>query len=129
MLSLTSIGMTHVFSCHRLFEASDGAFIVSSSAYEPEAIEAIRRWFGERNQKVVLYGPLLPSASKTTAAAHEKKQSAQGNEIQEFLDTTLQTSGEKSLLYVSLFLTPYFAEYTDTFMTAVDLFRIRFLAH
>lgn len=71
------------------------------ASYEPEAVAAAKGWFGETGRPAYAVGPLLPSASKETAAANEGKQSVQSSEIQEFLDTTLKASGEKSLVYVS----------------------------
>ncbi len=70
------------------------------TSYEPEAVAAAKAWFAETDRPAYAVGPLLPSASKATAAANEKKQSAESSQIQEFLDATVKTSGEKSLVYV-----------------------------
>ena len=78
----------------------DGLFLITSQSYEPEAVAASKAWMAETGRHAYLAGPLLPSASKKTAAANEKKQSAEAAEIEAFLDETLKTSGEKSLLYV-----------------------------
>ena len=75
--------------------------MITPTSYEPEAVAAAKAWFAEKGRPAYAVGPLLPSASKATAQANEKKQSAEASEIQEFLDTTLTTSGEKSLVYVS----------------------------
>ena len=75
--------------------------MITPASYEPEAVAAARAWFAEKGRPAYAVGPLLPSASKATAQANEKKQSAEASEIQEFLDATLKTSGEKSLVYVS----------------------------
>ena len=84
-----------------MLEAADGAISITPTSYEPEAVAAMRTWFGETGRPVYAVGPLLPSASKEAAAANEKKQSGEGSQIQEFLDATLKSSGPKSLLYVS----------------------------
>ena len=84
----------------RNLEASDGLLMITPASYEPEAVAAARAWFAEKGRPAYAIGPLLPSASKATAQANEKKQSAEASEIQEFLDATLKTSGEKSLVYV-----------------------------
>lgn len=76
-------------------------FLTTAEPYEPEAVAAVRGWFGETGRPAYVCGPLLPPTS-ATAAAKEKQQSTEAVEIQEFLDTTLKTSGEKSLLYVRL---------------------------
>ena len=60
----------------------------------------MKEWYAESGRKVYLCGPILPSPSNEAAIANEIKQSPKGAEIQAFLETTLQTSGAKSLLYV-----------------------------
>lgn len=80
----------------------DGVFLFTPETYEPEAVAAMKGWFAETGRSAYVCGPLLPSASKATAAANEKRQSKEASEIQEFLDATLKTSGENSLLYVGL---------------------------
>ncbi len=80
-------------------ESCDGAFLITAEPYEPEAVAAVKGWFGKTGRPAYVCGPLLPPTS-TTATAKEKQQSTEAVEIQEFLDATLKTSGEKSLLYV-----------------------------
>ncbi|CDO72778.1 hypothetical protein BN946_scf184994.g31 [Trametes cinnabarina] len=84
---------------HEIVESSDGMLLTSPASYEPEAVEAVSAWLGETGRPVYVCGPLLPAGSK--AVSNEKKQSRQGAEITAFLDQTLQTSGERSLLYIS----------------------------
>ena len=84
-----------------MLESLSGAMLITTNSYEPEAVAATKAWYAETGRHAYLVGPLLPTASKGTAAANEKKQSAEAGEIQAFLDETLKTSGEKSLLYVS----------------------------
>lgn len=79
----------------------DGLILFTLEAYEPDAIAATRAWLAETGRKAYACGPLLPSASKVTASTNEKRLSQDAGEIQEFLDNTLKSSGEKSLLYVS----------------------------
>ena len=81
----------------------DGVLLFTPESYEPEAVAAARAWTAETGRTTYLCGPLLPTGSQ--AAANEKKQSKETAEIEEFLETTLKTSGEKSLLYVSAFRT------------------------
>ena len=71
-------------------------------SYEPEAVAAARGWFAATGRRAYTTGPLLPSASKSTANLNEKKLSNESNEIVAFLDKTLEASGEKSLVYVSV---------------------------
>ncbi|KAH9914498.1 UDP-Glycosyltransferase/glycogen phosphorylase [Epithele typhae] len=79
----------------------DGVISISFESWEPEAFKLARRWFGETGRPVYIAGPLLPTASKATAAANEKTQSAESASIQKLLDDTLARSGTQSLLYVS----------------------------
>ena len=75
-------------------------FLITPEPYEPVAVAAVREWYAETNRPVYVCGPLLPE-SGSHAAKHEQKQSKESTEIQEFLDTHLKISGEKSVLYVS----------------------------
>ncbi|TBU37221.1 UDP-Glycosyltransferase/glycogen phosphorylase [Dichomitus squalens] len=95
-------GIGEVFP--RTFEtlqASDGILLFTPTSYEPEAVAAAKAWFGETGRPAYAVGPLLPSASKTTAADNEKTQSSESSEVQELLDAALKTFGEKSLVYIS----------------------------
>ncbi|KAI0674842.1 UDP-Glycosyltransferase/glycogen phosphorylase [Trametes maxima] len=85
---------------YETLEATDGIFLLTAEPYEPGAVEAVRKWFGETGRPTYVTGPLLPPPS-STAAENEKKQSKQATEIGEFLDSTLNSSGERSLLYIS----------------------------
>lgn len=80
-------------------ESCDGAFLITAEPYEPEAVAAVKGWFGKTGRPAYVCGPLLPPTS-IIATAKEKQQSTKAAEIQEFLDSTLKTSGENSLLYV-----------------------------
>ncbi|KAI0745368.1 UDP-Glycosyltransferase/glycogen phosphorylase [Earliella scabrosa] len=82
-------------------EKSDGVLLFTPESYEPEAVAAARGWFAATGRRAYTTGPLLPSASKSTANLNEKKLSNESNEIVAFLDKTLETSGEKSLVYIS----------------------------
>ncbi|EIW63121.1 UDP-Glycosyltransferase/glycogen phosphorylase [Trametes versicolor FP-101664 SS1] len=84
---------------HETLEASDGVLLFSSETFEPGAVAAVRAWYAETSRPAYICGPLLPSGSQ--AATNEKKLSAEAEEIQTLLDTTLKTSGEHSLLYIS----------------------------
>lgn len=78
----------------------DGFMVNSPECFEPEAIDAFRKWFVDTNRQFFVVGPLLPPISKQ-ATENEKKMSAKSKDIVTFLDTTLKTHGEKSVLYVS----------------------------
>ncbi|KAI0356302.1 UDP-Glycosyltransferase/glycogen phosphorylase [Trametes cingulata] len=85
---------------YEALETCDGAFVVTAQSYEPEAVAAVRQWYAETSRQVYTCGPLVPSQT-VAAAENEKKQSNASGEIQEFLDTTLRTSGKHSLLYIA----------------------------
>ena len=101
--------------CSRVVQSMDGLLMTSPTSYEPESTAALKAWYAESGRSAYVCGPLLPSASKASAEVNEIKQSAQGAEIQAFLDSTLRTSGDKSLLYVSfrVFLCPIRCPWTN----------------
>ena len=72
---------------------------MTSESYEPEAVAALRKWYADTGKSAYVVGPLLPLGSH--AAAAEKVQSKEAEQIEAFLNDVLETSGEKSLLYVS----------------------------
>ena len=87
--------------------------LFTSESYEPEAVAAAKKWFGATGRHAYTTGPLLPSASKSTATANEQKMSNESSEIITFLDETLRTSGEKSLVYVSTVRTAHNSTYIN----------------
>ena len=78
----------------------DGLFLFSPESYQPEIIATVKEWYARTGRHAYAVGPLLPSASKATAMANELRQASEAKEVVSFLDETLKTSGEKSLLYV-----------------------------
>ena len=79
----------------------DGALLTTPEPYEPDAVAACREWFAQTGRPVYGVGPVLPSASKATVTAGEKKQSNDATKVQAFLDNVLETDGPQSVLYVS----------------------------
>ncbi|KAH9940501.1 UDP-Glycosyltransferase/glycogen phosphorylase [Epithele typhae] len=90
---------THVFD---LIESTAGAFLITAESYEPEAVAAVRDWFGKTGRPVYAMGPLLPPSSVEFVLEKEKAASLNGPSIFKFLDDTLATSGPNSVLYMSL---------------------------
>ncbi|KAI0760255.1 UDP-Glycosyltransferase/glycogen phosphorylase [Fomes fomentarius] len=82
-------------------EKTDGVFLFTPESYEPEAVATVRRWYGETGRPAYAVGPLLPAASKAAAASKERKLSSESDGIQTFLDDTLKSCGEQSLVYIS----------------------------
>ena len=108
-------------------EKSDGILLFTPESYEPEAVAAAREWFAATGRHAYTTGPLLPSGSKTAAVANEQKLSNESNEIVTFLDETLKTSGEKSLVYVSTVRTAHNSTYVHH-PSRIDLVRIDAMA-
>jgi hypothetical protein len=81
---------------------------VSSAAFDQEALEAMRTWLAETNRQMYAVGPLVPPGFGDRGLSDAAKQieidsSAKGGEFQAFLDKTLKSHGEHSLIYVSHF--------------------------
>lgn len=83
-------------------ERCDGILLAAAEPTEREAVAEVKRQYAETGRQAYVCGPLVPPKS-AIASAKEKQQSKDGALIQEFLDSTLETAGEKSLLYVRRF--------------------------
>lgn len=81
-----------------MFKQCDGIFLSNPECYEPAAVAGMREWFAETQREVFVAGPFAPTGKY--AADNENAQSAKGSEIGRFLDSTLESHGEKSVLYV-----------------------------
>ncbi|KAF8518320.1 UDP-Glycosyltransferase/glycogen phosphorylase [Gautieria morchelliformis] len=84
----------------------DGFVSVSSAAYEPKSLEAMRAWLGETNRPVYAIGPLIPPGFGDTGLSDVAKQmefasSNNGDEFDTFLENQLKSHGERSVIYVS----------------------------
>ncbi|KAI9066607.1 glycosyltransferase family 1 protein [Trametes sanguinea] len=86
---------------YEALETCDGVFFNSPASYENEALEAARAWFGETGRSAYVCGPLVPCISEHGYHDINIKTSKEGAEIIDFLDNTLKSSGERSLLYIS----------------------------
>ncbi|EIW63123.1 UDP-Glycosyltransferase/glycogen phosphorylase [Trametes versicolor FP-101664 SS1] len=94
---LATLLFPHVY---KTLDICDGVLLMTPEPYEPDAVAAVRKWYAETGRSAYVCGPLLPPKS-ATAKAKEQQQSKEATEISAFLDTTLKTSGKKSLLYIS----------------------------
>ena len=83
------------------FEACDGMILTSAEAYEPQAITAMKEWFAETSRSVWAVGPLLPSIASQEAIAGEEASSPNFKELTSFLNSTLESHGPHSVLFVS----------------------------
>ncbi|KAH9847629.1 UDP-Glycosyltransferase/glycogen phosphorylase [Lenzites betulinus] len=90
----------HVYSdldvLHRMLEACDGMLLYTSETYEAEAVAAMREWFGKTSRGIYVTGPLT-----RLGEVLKREQPTDDDKFQAFLDATLATSGERSLLYIS----------------------------
>ncbi|KAH9858609.1 UDP-Glycosyltransferase/glycogen phosphorylase [Lenzites betulinus] len=85
---------------HDALERCDGILLAAAEPTEREAITEVKRQYAETGRQAYVCGPLVPPQS-ASASVMEKQQSKDSALIQEFLDSTLETAGEKSLLYIT----------------------------
>ncbi|PSR79624.1 hypothetical protein PHLCEN_2v6925 [Hermanssonia centrifuga] len=84
-----------------LVNGCDGILVATPDCFEStESLAALRTWFAETSREVYTVGPMLPPSGKN-ATVNEKKQSANPEEIDEFMGQTLKTHGKQSLVYIS----------------------------
>ncbi|KAK7681776.1 hypothetical protein QCA50_015123 [Cerrena zonata] len=96
----------------------DGLILATAEPYEAEAIAHITEWYRETSREVYTVGHLLPSSKN--AATGEKKQSEKAEEISQFLQTSLETDGPDSLLYIS-FGSLYWPAKTEDIWAFLDI--------
>lgn len=96
-------------AAYRFITQCDGVICTSSSSYEPESIDALRKWLADSgNRELYIIGPLVPPGVgrvgvglSDSAKSLELAGSENGNDCQLFMDRVLRERGEKSLIYVS----------------------------
>ncbi|KAI0769596.1 hypothetical protein BD413DRAFT_555388 [Trametes elegans] len=84
----------------RLYEniaRCDGVILASPEPFEPEGVQAIKHYYADTSRAVYVCGPLHSS----THPATNEKPSQHALAIADFLESTLKTSGKKSLIYIS----------------------------
>ncbi|KAJ3487389.1 hypothetical protein NLI96_g3563 [Meripilus lineatus] len=84
-----------------VLDECDGVILSSPECYEPEAVAAVREWFAETSREAFAVGPLLPISTSSSAIAGENQGMANAAEISSFLESTLETHGKGSMLYIS----------------------------
>jgi hypothetical protein len=97
--------LTSTYCSHSFARECDGFVSVSSTAYDPISLKAMRMWLGETNRPVYAVGPLVPpgfggTGLSDTAKKMEIDSSNNGGEMQAFLDKILKSHGKRSLVYV-----------------------------
>ncbi|OCH84632.1 UDP-Glycosyltransferase/glycogen phosphorylase [Obba rivulosa] len=93
-------GLRNVFlDIAKVFSKCDGVLMSTAESYEPDSIAGVCKWFAETSRSAYTFGPLLPE--EKGSISKERDSSDKGIAIEEFLDTSLQTHGPKSLVYIS----------------------------
>ncbi|OSX64471.1 glycosyltransferase family 1 protein [Postia placenta MAD-698-R-SB12] len=85
-------------SAYDMFAACDGVILATSDCYEPETTAALKKHFAQTSRSVHLCGPMIPCGAQ--ARALEGEQCRDTVEIEDFLESTLSSHGERSVLYV-----------------------------
>jgi GH25 family lysozyme M1 (1,4-beta-N-acetylmuramidase) len=76
-------------------------FIASSTAYDGEAMGAVKEWFGSIGKVVYPVGPLSLPESESDSLSKNGKSDSESHPVIEFLDRMQKKYGEKSVIYVS----------------------------
>jgi hypothetical protein len=92
---------------NRFMKECDAFIYNTCSAFEPEVIDATRRWLEESSRKLYTIGPIGPWPDSTFESStcgllvtdHEVPE--YGTPVRAFMDRILASHGEKSLIYVS----------------------------
>lgn len=91
--------LSQLICATRMMHECDGYIASSMECVEPrEVVQAFSDFFAQTARKVYLLGPLLPMTRRSEVA--DAKQAARSPEITTFLESTLRSHGERSLLYV-----------------------------
>jgi hypothetical protein len=92
----------------RFMKECDAFIYNTCSAFEPEAVDATRRWLEESSRKLYTIGPIGPwpdttfeSSTHGLSAATDHEIPEYGTPVRAFMDRILATHGENSLIYVS----------------------------
>jgi hypothetical protein len=84
----------------------DGILIASSTAYDGEAMDAVKEWFGSVGKVVYPVGPLSLPQSENGSLSKNGKSDSQSRPVVEFLDRMQRRYGERSVIYVRSFFCP-----------------------
>ncbi|KAH8085453.1 hypothetical protein BXZ70DRAFT_561619 [Cristinia sonorae] len=90
-------------SYYDAFEKSDGMLIMTPEAYEPAAVAATKEWFAESKRPVWAVGPLISSVTTRNEGTMSGKdvRSESVDTVTKFMDDTLATHGERTMIYIS----------------------------
>ncbi|KAJ3487414.1 hypothetical protein NLI96_g3561 [Meripilus lineatus] len=96
-----------VLDCRSALEKCDGLIMTTPEEYEPEAIADFKTWFSKTSRSVYHLGPLLPALNNPKVSDEEKSIAVKGQEISRFMDSSLQSHGPQSMIYVMSHASPF----------------------
>ncbi|KAI0649587.1 UDP-Glycosyltransferase/glycogen phosphorylase [Trametes meyenii] len=79
----------------RILKDTDGVITMDAADYHPEAVAALRKWFGNTSREIVYAGPLVPQGRQDSAPDEN------ANGAIAFLDAQLQSRGKRSVILIS----------------------------
>ncbi|KAH9934153.1 UDP-Glycosyltransferase/glycogen phosphorylase [Fomitopsis serialis] len=86
------------FDTYQTLDGCDGVILSTPECYEPETIDAVRKYYNETSRSIFVCGPLTASSSRATVS---EDQGPQATAVEQVLDRALQERGKGSLLYIS----------------------------
>lgn len=95
--------LVHVYNqAHRMFMDTDGLLIASNTVFEPEAIEACKKWCDERGKSCYAVGPFTVEVDQLeTMQLLSIKSSDMAARTINFMDQVYASHGAQSLLFFS----------------------------
>ncbi|KAH7878440.1 UDP-Glycosyltransferase/glycogen phosphorylase [Lentinula edodes] len=88
---------TFFITAQKYMRMTDGTFCVSSSIYEPEAMNAAKEWLNSIGKAWYSVGPLSLSESMPITQAHDEKEL----QVISFLDRMQSAFGARSVFFIS----------------------------
>ncbi|EJF59052.1 UDP-Glycosyltransferase/glycogen phosphorylase [Dichomitus squalens LYAD-421 SS1] len=79
----------------RIMGITDGFITFDAADYCPNTTKAIKEWFAQTSRKAYYAGPLIPQSKENVS------DESHAQEVLAFLDRSLASHGEKSVIYVS----------------------------
>ncbi|KAL5529835.1 hypothetical protein ACEPAF_6092 [Sanghuangporus sanghuang] len=101
---------------HRFLVECDGVIHATSKLFEGDALGKWQEWYGSR--AVLTVGPISPPAS-AEGIARERSKSAVGQEVEVFLNASLDKFGPNSVVYIS-FGTVWWSSQPEKIWTFID---------
>ncbi|KIJ31033.1 glycosyltransferase family 1 protein [Sphaerobolus stellatus SS14] len=99
LLGAEDIEILFVKIGYRFMREADGVVTAGTSAFEAEALAALKKWQLSLGKEVYIVGPLLSINDMPKEC--QRTTSDEVSEIHEFLERNLREHGEHSLIYIS----------------------------